>query len=168
MENASKALIMAASVLLGVMIITIGVYLYSIFGDYSSQISYNLAQKEINEFNSQFTKYLSYKDLSGNWQNLCRAHDVVTMANLAKQNNYNYEYSDGATSESYYISVKVNVGNATYNSNNFETKSESFYSDFIKNYSLIAGSTEPYYFRCTEIKISETTKLVKQITIELN
>ena len=36
MENASKALIMAASVLLGVMIISFAVYLFSTFGSYSS------------------------------------------------------------------------------------------------------------------------------------
>ena len=36
MENASKALIMAASVLLGVMILSVGVYLFYVYSDYSS------------------------------------------------------------------------------------------------------------------------------------
>ena len=36
MENASKALIMAAEVLIGVMIISIGVYLFNVFGQYSA------------------------------------------------------------------------------------------------------------------------------------
>ena len=38
MENASKALIMAASVLLGVMIISFAVYLFSTFGSYSNEV----------------------------------------------------------------------------------------------------------------------------------
>ena len=38
MENASKALIMAAGVLLGVMIISFAVYLFSTFGSYSNDV----------------------------------------------------------------------------------------------------------------------------------
>ena len=36
MENASKALLMAASVLVGVMILSLGVYLFSTYAEYSS------------------------------------------------------------------------------------------------------------------------------------
>ena len=36
MENASKALIMAAEILVGVMIISIGVYLFNTLGQYSA------------------------------------------------------------------------------------------------------------------------------------
>ena len=42
MENASKALIMAASVLLGVMIISFAVYLFSTFGIYFAYEDGNL------------------------------------------------------------------------------------------------------------------------------
>ena len=38
MENASKALLMAASVLVGILILSLIAYLYTIFGDYGSLI----------------------------------------------------------------------------------------------------------------------------------
>ena len=47
MENASKALIMAASVLLGIMLLSIAVYLFSIFGGFSSEIANKLSEKEV-------------------------------------------------------------------------------------------------------------------------
>ena len=36
MENASKALIMAAEILIGIMILSITVYLFNVFGRYSA------------------------------------------------------------------------------------------------------------------------------------
>lgn len=44
MENASKALIMAASVLIAIMVLSLGVYLFSIFGGTSQEIT-NVTQK---------------------------------------------------------------------------------------------------------------------------
>lgn len=85
MENASKALLMVAGVLVGVMILSLGVYLFSVFGDSSTEINRRLEQAQIDEFNSQFTKYANKSDLT--------IHDIVTVANLAKSNNANYEYT---------------------------------------------------------------------------
>ena len=50
MENASKALLMAASVLVGILILSLIAYLYTVFGDYSSLIQARLESKKINEF----------------------------------------------------------------------------------------------------------------------
>lgn len=164
MENASKALIMAATVLLGVMLLSIGVYLFSIFGGFSSQISNALSEKEINEFNAQFYKYQSYKDSEGNWQNLCRAQDIVTVANLAKDNNKKYEYDKNA---SYYINVSVsNTPDKTFNLKRgpkFEEQNEEMYEYFMKQFSLKKENNEPQYFRCA-VDINKKTKLVKKVT----
>ena len=48
MENASKALIMAAEILIGVMIISVGVYLFNMFANYSSE-----RYKKIEDTNSR-------------------------------------------------------------------------------------------------------------------
>ena len=93
MENASRALLIAAGVLVGVLLLSLAVYLFTIFGNFGSEMSIQMNQKNISEFNSQFTKYESYQDENGDWQNLCRAHDVVTIANLAKENNWQYDYT---------------------------------------------------------------------------
>lgn len=189
MENASKALIMAASVLLGIMLLSIGVYLFSIFGDFSSQITNALSEKEINEFNAKFYKYQSYKDSSGNWQNLCRAQDIVTIAHLAKENNAKYEYTDSDINASYYITVIVKKGISKSNNlalsatkerlgsaikptpntdYHFEqdTEDKDKYTKFMKDYSLKPGTTEPIYYSC-KVDINPNTKLVNKITFEL-
>ena len=83
MENASKALIMAGGVLIGVLIISLAVYLFVSFGQTSAEINSQNAQKQINQFNSQFTSY------EGN--NQLTIHDVVTVANFAMENNKYYD-----------------------------------------------------------------------------
>lgn len=96
MENASKALLMAAAVLVGVMLLSLGVYLFSIFGDYGTQISNRIEQSKIDQFNSQFFKYENNKEV--------RIHDIISLANLAKQ----YNQSNGYTSDSnFYIKVTI-------------------------------------------------------------
>ena len=57
MENASKALIMGAEILIGVMIISIGVYLFNVLGSYSAETSQEMADARLEQFNEQFTKY---------------------------------------------------------------------------------------------------------------
>ena len=46
MENASRAFIMAAGVLLGVLILSLGIYLFSIFGQYSAN-AYETDRKSV-------------------------------------------------------------------------------------------------------------------------
>ena len=87
MENASKGLIMAAEVLIGVIILTYFVILYSQFADMGHETSETLIEYQLNQFNVKFTKYEGTKD--------CRVHDIITITNLAKQNNMTYYEEDG-------------------------------------------------------------------------
>lgn len=54
MENAARALTMAAGVLIGIMIISIAVYLFTSLGNTSSEIYSKVEQTKIDKFNSQF------------------------------------------------------------------------------------------------------------------
>ena len=149
MENATKALFMATSVFIGLLLLSLGVYMFKTFGDYGAQTTEKLAEKDINEFNAQFYKYEG--------QETCRAHNIVSVANLAKQNNQNYGYTeyDKNKKQPYYIQVKVkNI------EENFEEKSQEYYNNFINQYSLIEGTTDIIYFECTKVTISQDTKRV--------
>ena len=123
MENASKALLMVSSVIVGVLILGIGVYLYSIFGNYSSDIAERIEQIQIDTFNNQFTKYQSSFTKEKGWYNLCTIHDIATIANLANKNNtelgyYTEQYTeDEARKAQRYIDVTMQVG--TKVTNNF-------------------------------------------------
>ena len=90
MENASKALLMAAGVLIGVLILTLMVYLFVDFGTISAQIHSQVSQRQINEFNSKFTSYESYEDEG---KSEITIYDVITVTNYAKENNEYYKDS---------------------------------------------------------------------------
>ena len=64
MENASKALLMAGGVLLGILILSLGVYLFTSFGGTSSRIHDNIEENQIAQFNSQFTKYVGNENVT--------------------------------------------------------------------------------------------------------
>lgn len=158
MENASKALLMAASVLVGVLIISLGVYLFSIFGNFGAQTTAQLEQKQIDEFNVQFYKYEGQEN--------CRIHDVITIANLAKQNNQNYGYTK-ENEGPYYIAVVLKKVTGVSNSTHMENNDNEVYTDLIKKYAYNEDQKKPYYFKCDSVEINKDTKIVNKITFSL-
>lgn len=166
MENASKALLMAASVLVGIGMISLAIYLYTVFGDYGSQIAERIQQKETDEFNAQFYKYESYKDENGNWQNTCKASDIISIANLAKNNNNNYDFgTEDVTNNdaTFYITVDVKPTKDATLKRAFEK--EENYSQFLKDY--VGFEKDGKYivreYTC-QVDISSTTGRVKRVT----
>lgn len=109
MENASKALIMAGSVLIGVLIMTLAVYLFVDFGTTSAQINEQNAQNQITQFNSKFTSYEGKEDIT--------IYDIVTIASYANENNKFYENDD-----EYKICVLISN---KYIQNDIETKKDT-------------------------------------------
>ncbi len=91
MENASKALIMAGGVLVAVMILTMGVYLFQAIGSFSQTYDERLQQENTNTFNSKFEQYI--REIN--------AQEMVTLINLAIQTN-----EADATKE-----IKIYIGN---------------------------------------------------------
>ncbi|MCI8640893.1 MAG: hypothetical protein HFJ59_03355 [Clostridia bacterium] len=86
MENASKALLMVGGVLIGLLIISLAVYLFADFGATSAEINAKNVQKQINAFNSKFTVYQGYTgDIT--------IYDIVSLATYANENNVYYENS---------------------------------------------------------------------------
>ena len=94
MENASKALVMAAGILIGVLIISLAVYLFVDFGTTSAKIHQQTEERQITELNSKFTSYERKNDLT--------IYDVVTVAGYACENNKYYE-----NAEEYKIIVRL-------------------------------------------------------------
>lgn len=84
-ENISKALIMTAEVLIGILLLTIMVYAFSAGRNFSETVNDNIAQKVVTEFNAKFEYYNLREDLT--------AQDVVTLANLI--HSYNTDENTG-------------------------------------------------------------------------
>lgn len=78
MENASKALLMAAGVLIGILILTLMVTLFLSAREVSSRHDQVKKTEEIEQFNANFTKYVG-KDIT--------MHQVITINNFAKIEN---------------------------------------------------------------------------------
>lgn len=77
MENASKALIIAGGILIGILILTLIITLFASSRDLSSRYDETKNAEAIQQFNVNFTKYLG-QDLT--------IHQVVTIYNFAKEN----------------------------------------------------------------------------------
>lgn len=101
MENASKALIMAAEILIGVLILSLAVYLFTSFGTTSAEINQRNAEQQLVQFNTQYTAYADKESLT--------IYDIITIANSAKENNNTYkEVSDYANSYEIIVTIPPN------------------------------------------------------------
>lgn len=79
MENATNGLIMAGSVLVGVIIISLFVYMFSSMGGIAKEFQENIDLGAVQKFNEPFEKYIGREDLT--------AHDLLTVYNLVNQVN---------------------------------------------------------------------------------
>lgn len=154
MENASQALLMAAAILIGVLIIAVGVYLFTMFGNNSSTMYDQLTQRQIDEFNAQFYKYED--------QETVRIHDIITVANIAKENNLNYEYTS-INEGPFYITVTISNLSGS-EGQNLETMDTEKANKLLSEYSV--NGSNPIYFKCTEVTFNDDTKRVNSITFE--
>lgn len=162
MENASKALLMAAGVLIGVMVMSLGVYLFSNFAGTSSQIHDNIEQNQIEQFNSQFTTYVGDENVT--------IYEVVSMASLATQNNQNYEFPhQTADGNNNYITVlcdnvSIELGykqnqTAEQRKNEIQTKYNTMISDELAY--ITDGNGLPKY--TVRVDISDVTQRVYRV-----
>ena len=79
MENASKALLIAGAVLIGILVASLGVILSEKISDFTTKTYRELQEHKRTEFNQQFLNYDKRNDLI--------IQDIVTLINLAKDSN---------------------------------------------------------------------------------
>ncbi len=158
MENASKALLMAGSVLIAIMFISLAMYLFATFYQQSKEIGSTVEESQVTQFNTQFTKYEN--------NNQVTIYDVLSMANLATQNNKKYEFEkQNATGNNYYISVflqgKGNIeGGSLDSEKDLQERYNGYITEQVNNITATTGLT--YYD--VQVEISSTTQRVYQVT----
>lgn len=168
MENASKALIMAASILLGVMIISVGVALFNSFAGFSLDIANEIEKSRTEQFNVQFLKYYGadYNEETEKIEAIkLTTHDVVTLANLAQKNNIEYDVQEQTmkTDNSYYVQMVV------IENKNFEKSSEDELTQFIQDNNMYYNSENKLatkYYYVNSIEVSKKTGRVIYIEIQ--
>ncbi len=77
MENISKALLIAAGVLIGILVLTIAVYLFINFGKTSREYAEKLNKIEIQKYNGNFDKFIGRDDIT--------AQEIVTTISIIQQ-----------------------------------------------------------------------------------
>ena len=119
MENASKALIIAGSIILAVLIIVLGMYFYNQAGGIGKNI--NMTEYEIQSYNSKFINYEG-KVSGTKARELC---DVIKQHNLANSTNkgtgivvyynQNYDSSQSFTAVTAYAGLNTQVDSVKQN-----------------------------------------------------
>lgn len=106
MENASQALMIAAGLLMGILILSLGVYLFSVFGNSVSTTEKVIAQNMLAQFNEKFLKYEGLTNLT--------IQDVITVKNYALDNNNSYSgYTDTSVADGTNDYVDVFLGGSS-------------------------------------------------------
>ena len=96
MENASKALIIAGEILIGILILSLASYMIIQFGNFSKNMNEQMSATEIRSFNVKFTNFSGRSNIS--------MQEIATIVNFAKQSNNKYNVSPG---DAYYVDVKI-------------------------------------------------------------
>lgn len=170
MENATKALLIAAGVLIGIMVISLGVSLYLSLGGYVDSTKEQIEANEIAKFNAQFFKYNNtILNDSGNEVVSFRIgiQDVVTAANIAYENNKNLGDIYGEANENnLYVAVNVKY-NGTQQLNNIQANINS-QDPNVWSSSKLLSEDNGYQYICytANIKISNITGRVYEINFE--
>ena len=156
MENASKALLMAAGVLMGVLILSLAVFLFANFRSTANESLKRMEEEETAQFNSFYVAYDGQTDLN--------YYDIWNVVNKAKENNkkYNLTQKEG---NNFYIEVyrKYNNVNTELTKNNsFEVTSADQLSSANKG---VMNSGQMVKYKCS-VKINDVTGRVEKVQFE--
>ena len=176
MENASKALIMAASILLGVMIISVGVALFQTFSNFSKTTLNKVEETKIAEWNNAYLKYYGTMLVGKEGEEIAMpiqvtAHDIITVLNQAKQNNIDYFEEDWNNlalkkdENTYYVQIDIKITSGK-TERCAEKWTEEQKNKFLKEH-LLNENNETFYFKCTKYETSKTTKRVNYMLFEI-
>lgn len=122
MENASRALLMAGGILLGILILSLMVTLFASSSSLSKTYDQSKQSETIQKFNTNFTQYVGH-DLT--------IHQVLTIYNFAKQNGFkddnNIEKDSGFTLNNEQIKIDLKEANTKLTSSSNFYKVEKIY-----------------------------------------
>lgn len=179
MENASKALIMAAGILISIMVVSFMIFVLRKAGSMSAQYDQQISENELTKFNGQFEVYAKEDNTF---------FDVITVANLAwdvnKKNNWDEqtgvtikiinENNDNIVEYSVLPNKELkknhffkgeDVNNSVYIYNvDLETE-----KSIIDEYTARNDDNTAYIYRfdCTEIKYNDITGKVEEMLFKI-
>lgn len=148
MENASNALIIAGSILIAIIILSIGVILFSSYSKIGESYEQTRVVERLTKYNSNFTIFKERTDIT--------AQEIVTLVNYAR--NYNEENE---------TSIEVNVQYSNEVNENLADISKDLLEFIKKNSTKIVINEEGkeeakiIYFECEEINYDEEGRIIE-------
>lgn len=97
MENASKALLMAAGILIGILVLSLGIYMFVYFSGETKRVYNQVQADQINQFNSEYSSLEGKSDVT--------IYDVISIARRAREFN---KQNDLKVGDYNYIKVTLN------------------------------------------------------------
>lgn len=168
MENASKALLIGAGVLIAVMIISLATTLFRSASGVAKTYDQTMQSTEVTKFNTNFTKYLDsgVQDQNGTTtRESANIYDVISVANFSK--NYNQQVVEDPESDDPIV-VKVDLaskdGTKLPNVQNLSMKAQNYLVDTC----YYKDNNEPNAYSTISFKISidgtNTTGRINHVT----
>ncbi len=143
MENASQALIIAGGILIAMLILSIGVFLFMSYNALGESFEQTMSATEIQKFNENFLKFEGRSDIS--------IQEIVTLANFAK------EYNEGKEDNE---KVEVLIAEAFKVETSLEELEQPELTDMIKK------DTQSDKQKKYTAQIGEYSRLVQKITFK--
>lgn len=161
MENASKALIMAGEILIGILVISLLVYGYTNIRSLNKEEQGGIKAEQLAAFNKEYESYN---------RKLIRGVDVISVINKVIDNNQKYEYDD------YTINIQFKMAEAmvfkkdgkTSSTVTFDTNKIYNINDFntIKNNEDAFTDFKRRIFDCKEIRYNKDNGRINYMRFE--
>lgn len=158
MENAVQALLIVAGVLIGVMILSLGVSLYSSLNGFVEETQQEIINREVQKFNEQFSKYINCETETSEVDFQLTIQDIVTAANIAHENNLEYGLT-GQTDNNYYVTINIKQKYP-----NLEQTINSETTTILDSEILEKEIGKQYRCQRKDVKINPTTGRVYEVT----
>ena len=140
MDNASKALIIVGEILLGILLLSLMVAVFILFGNFSAEMHKHMTESQRTEFNSNF--------LSLEYRTNIKAQEIVTLINYVKQSNDAKELEYNTRTESdYYTTVWID-GADVFNSSAFVNTADQYNNELKSKLDNFIKNNNTYYFSC--------------------
>ena len=161
MENASKALLIAGEVLIGIIVLSIFAYVFDRAFNFTQDYQDRTERQKIVVFNTQYTKYAT---ATGSEATYIYTEDVVTLTEKV----FNWNRTTVIDSEKIELYILDRGGGIIYST---QTVIPEFNrEDFLETYKLRGDPTQAlsreYKFSCA-VEINNTSGRVNRITIQI-
>ena len=114
MENASKALLIAAGILIAILIISFATRIFTSASGVTKTYYSEQQIDELNTFNANFTRFIGAVKSNGEKQYYATIHDIISVANFAKNYNSNIDIIDVNDPRVLHVNIKTSDGQNKY------------------------------------------------------